>query len=301
VFEKPDFSIAAQDPAAGGSGATAAFPYDRLTVERFRAAFPGARWRDDLRAWFVPGTTAERRLNRWLGREMSGVLAYADERGRDAFAFEPVESRYLEAADDLRIRTPYSRTVVAELRAVPWAWWDADLKAWRVPFRSWEELRRRWPAIEAAARRNEPEERRGRQQARKGSPEQQEAAARARERRQRRHPVSDAALPPLEHVVMTRQGAVIFTDVTGELVEDAIAGRYYPDVSAAGTTLVWAVWRKPTHTELVEAWPARWPADAQELARGWWQPTIEELRIERRRAASGERAVETRRSAKNEG
>ncbi len=301
MFEKPDFSIAAQDPAEGGSGATAAFPYDRLTVERFRAAFPGARWRDDLRAWFVPGTTAERRLNRWLGREMSGVLAYADERGRDAFAFEPVESRYLEAADDLRIRTPYSRTVVAELRAVPWAWWDADLKAWRVPFRSWEELRRRWPAIEAAGRRNEPEERRGRQQARKGSPEQQEAAARARERRQRRYPVSDRALPPLEHVVMTRQGAVIFTDVTGELVEDAIAERYYPDVSAVGTTLVWSAWRKPTHAELVEAWPAHRPADAQELARGWWQPTIEELRVERRKAASGERSVETRRSAKNEG
>ena len=40
-------------------GATAAFPYDRLTVERFRTAFPRARWRDDLRAWFVPGTTAE--------------------------------------------------------------------------------------------------------------------------------------------------------------------------------------------------------------------------------------------------
>ena len=295
MTEKPDFSIAAQQSVEGKSGATAAFPYDRVTVERFRTAFPGARWRDDLRVWFVPGTTAERRLNRWLGREMSGVLVYADERGRDAFAFQPIESRYLEVADDLQIRTPYSKTVVTEMRAVPWAWWDGDLKAWRVPFRSWEELRKRWPAIEAAAQRNEPAERQKRQQARKGSPEQQEAAARARERRQRRYPVPEEALPPLEQVVMTHWGALIFTDITGELVEDAIARRYYPDVSAVDVTLVWAAWRKPTHAELVKAWPARWPADLLALGRGWWQPTLEELRLERRKARSTERAQDTRR------
>jgi hypothetical protein len=298
--EKPDVSIAAQDGVEGKSGATAAFPYDRLTVERFRSAFPGARWRDDLRAWFVPGTTAARRLNRWLGREMSGVLAYADERGRDAFAFQPVASRYLEITDDLRIRTPYSKTVVAEMRSVPWAWWDSDLKAWRVPFRSWEDLQRRWPMIEAAAQRNEPAERQKRQQARKGSPEQQAAAAQVSERRQHRYPVPGGALPPLERVVMTHQGAVIFTDITGELVEDAISKRHYPDVSAAGFPLVWATWRKPAYTELVKAWPARWPADRQDLARGWWQPTLEQLRVERRKARSAERALETRRLGKNE-
>ena len=82
---------------------------------------------------------------------------------------------------------------------------------------------------------------------------------------------------------MTHLGAVLFTDITGELVEDALAKRFYPDVSAAGATLVWATWRKPTHDELVEAWPARWAADTRDLARGWRQPTIEELRIERRK------------------
>ncbi len=99
---------------------------------------------------------------------------------------------------------------------------------------------------------------------------------------------------------MTHQGAVIFADIAGELVEDAILKRYYPDVSAAGVTLVWAAWRKPVHTELVEAWPARWPPDPQDLARGWWQPTLEELRVERRKARSTERAMETRRLATNE-
>jgi hypothetical protein len=90
-----------------------------MTVERFRATFPHARWREDLGAWFVPGTTAEQRLKAWSGREWTGVLAHADKRGRDAYAFEPVTSPYLEVADDLAVRTPYSRAVVTELRAVP--------------------------------------------------------------------------------------------------------------------------------------------------------------------------------------
>jgi hypothetical protein len=299
--EPPGFSTATQDPEEGKPGATAAFPYDRMTVERFRSAFPRARWRDDLRAWFVPGTTAERRLNRWLGRELSGVLAYADDRGRDAFAFEPIKSPYLEVADDLRVRTPYSKTVVAELRAVPWAWWDGDMKVWRVPFRSWEELRRHWPVIEDGARRNEPEERQKRRLARKGSPEQGEAAARAVERRRHRYPVPAEPLPPLNRVVMTHQGAVIFTDITGELVEEAIANRYYAGVAGADTTLVWASWCKPSHTELVETWPSRRQTGASDVARGWWQPTIEELRAERSKARSIERAQNTRRTNKVEG
>ena len=293
--ERTGFATAAQEAGEERPGATAAFPYDRLSVERFRSAFPRARWRDDLRAWFVPGTTAERRLNRWLGREMPGVLAYADERGKDALAFEPIESRYLEMADDLRIRTPFSKAVVAELRVVPWAWWDGEIKAWRVPFRSWEELRRRWPAIEAAAQRAEPEERRKRQQARSGSPEQAEAAARASERRRRRYPVPADALPPIDLVLMTHGGAVIFTEATGELAEEAVTRRHYPGVSAADAALVWAHWRKPTHDELVKAWPSRRPPGTPDLARGWWQPTLEELRDERRRARSAERARNARR------
>ena len=119
--EVSEFRVAPRGAGDGKPGATAAFPYDRMTTERFREAFPRARWRDDLAAWFVPGTRAEQRLTAWMGREWSGVLAHADQRGRDAFTFEPIASPYLEVADDLVVRTPYSRTVVAELRAVPWA------------------------------------------------------------------------------------------------------------------------------------------------------------------------------------
>lgn len=56
-------------PTSNGNdrpGAAAAFPYDRMTVERFRKTFPRARWNDDLKAWFVLGKTAARRFDRWL-------------------------------------------------------------------------------------------------------------------------------------------------------------------------------------------------------------------------------------------
>jgi hypothetical protein len=221
------------------------------------------------------------------------MTTYADERGRDAFAFDPIESPYLEAADDLRIRTPYSQTVLAELRDVPWAWWDSDLKIWRVPYRSADVLRKRWPAIEAAARRAEPEERRRRQQMRKMA--DGKAAESMRERRRRRYPVPAEALPPRDRVVMTHgAGAVIFTDIAGELVEDEVREKHYPQVAASD--LVWGDWRKPSLDELVETWPARQPPGEAELRHGWWQPTLEELREERRKARSAERAQATRRA-----
>ena len=295
--ETEQFSASQRDAIDGPPGATAAFPYDRMTVERFRAAFPRARWRDDLSAWFVPGTTAERRLNAWSSREWTGVLAYADERGRYAFAFEPLASPYLEVADDLIVRTPYSRAVVAELRQVPWARWDPASKAWRVPFRSLEELRRRWPAIEDAARQAEPEERRKREASRRASPEHSDRLAEAAERRRSRYPVPEEALPPLGRVLQTHLGCVVFEAVNGEVVEASVANRFYPGIAAGRGTLVWATRRRPTHDELVRAWPAREEAGPAEIARGWWPPTIEVLRDERRRAASLERARATRRSA----
>ena len=294
--ETVQFSATQQEAGDGAPGATASFPYDRMTVERFRAAFPRARWRDDVGAWFVPGTTAERRLRAWSSREWSGVLAYADERGRDAFAFEPVTSPYLEVADDLMVRTPYSRAVVAELRMIPWARWDPASKAWRVPFRSFEELRRRWPVIEDAARRAEPEERRKREASRRASPEHADRLAEAAERRRNRYPVPEDALPPLGRVLQTHMGCVVFEAVTGEVVEPPVAARFYPGIVAETGSSIWATRRRPTHEELVRAWPAREEAGPAESARGWWQPTIEVLREERRRAASLERASAARRS-----
>lgn len=295
-FRVEQFSTTQQDATDNAPGATAAFPFDRMTVERFRAAFPRARWRDDLGAWFVPGSTAERRLHAWSSREWTGVLAYADERGRDAFAFEPISSPYLEVADDLAVRTPYSRDVVAELRMVPWARWDPASKAWHVPFRSVDELRRRWPAIEDAARHAGPEERRKRAADRKASPEHGEKLAETAERRRNRYPVPEDALPPLGRVLMTHVGCVMLEEVTGEVVDAETASRFYPRVAAGTGALIWTRRRRPTHGELVQAWPAKSGPEPAEFARGWWQATIGTLREERRRAASLERAQATRRS-----
>jgi hypothetical protein len=90
-------------------GATTDLPHDRITVERFRQAFPRARWSDRLNAWFVPGRTAQKRIGRWLAEQEAEADRFADEKGRDAFAFEPIESRYLEAAPaTFQIRTPFT-------------------------------------------------------------------------------------------------------------------------------------------------------------------------------------------------
>lgn len=41
-----------------GEHAAVAFPFDRMTVQRFRETFPRARWSDRRKAWIVPGKTA---------------------------------------------------------------------------------------------------------------------------------------------------------------------------------------------------------------------------------------------------
>lgn len=102
-----------------GRGAIVSFPFDAAFVELFRMAFPRARWSDRHRAWRLPGTTAARRVTRWLDRELPATFTNADERGRDSFSFEPIVSPYLSAYSEIIVRTPYSRTVVAELRACP--------------------------------------------------------------------------------------------------------------------------------------------------------------------------------------
>lgn len=129
--------------SAERSGAYVSFAYDRQALEDFRQEFPRARWSDDRGKWFVPGKRAERRFALWMDRQLSAHDPFANEKGRDAFAFDPIFSPYLEVGNDLCLRTPYSRTIIGELRQVPWAYWDDTARAWRVPFRSYEELQRR--------------------------------------------------------------------------------------------------------------------------------------------------------------
>ena len=272
------------------------FPFDRMTVARFRETFPRARWSDQLQAWTVPGTTARRRIDRWLAAQANRTRPLEEERGRDAFEFEPILSPYLSVYDHgFRIKTPYSKTVVEELRKIPFARWNSEEKVWEVPYASYDDLQHRWETIEEAAKRCEPEERRKRAEARKGTEEEAKARRRALERRKRRLPVPSDNLPPLDRPVATASyGIVVLTEVTGELVDPEEVAEAY-----AKQEHVWAIWRSPTLEELVQTWPARMEAAEEERRRSWWQPTIDELRAARRRARSAERRLERINESRN--
>jgi len=276
-------------------GATAKFAYDRMTVERFRNAFPRARWNEEQRSWFVPGKTAGKRIAQWLARESENLDLYADAKGRDAYAFDPISSQYLQIEDDIQIRTPYSRDVVEQLRLIPWARWDDEMHAWRVPFRSYEALRRSWPDIDAAARASEPEERKRRKEAEKHTAKSERAKLRYAERRRRRYPVPAGALPPIGQAVTTcSYGVVIIAEVAGEYAEPDDIKRFYPHAAGDPRDFVWVRWRPASLAELVATWPAREKPNAFEKARGWWRPVLDELREARSEARRLERKKQRR-------
>lgn len=270
----------------GGERVAVSFPFDRMTVERFRQEFPRALWSDRRKAWLVPGKTALRRFDRWKAKEESRADPFAEEKGRDAFAFEPILSPYLSVdKDGFRIRTPYSRKLVEEIRQVPFARWDGNHKVWRVPFASYDELLHHWQAIEAEAQHCEPEERRKRAEAQKGTEDEREARRRSAERRRRRIPLPAGDLPPLDRPITTEIYGIIISDITGELIEHEEVADLYP---AFGEDQVWGLWRVPSLDELVKTWPSKTAPQDDERRHGWWLPTVEELREARRAARSRE-------------
>lgn len=269
-------------------------PHDRMTVERFREAFPRARWSERRQAWFVPGRTAQRRIGRWMAEMEAEADVFADEKGRDAFAFDPIESTYLEAAPAaLLIRTPYSKKLVSEIREIRDARWDSDRRVWTVPYRSYEDLRNRWPIIEGIAARSEPEARKKRREAIRDTEEEEFAKARSRERRRKRYPVPVDRVPPFDRALSTSIGVIVFVALDGELADaQAIDAFYYPPVD--GGEYLWVSWRPGTLEQLVTTWPAKSDPTTEERRRGWWQPTLEELRAARRDARSREKSRQRR-------
>jgi hypothetical protein len=280
-------------------GAYAAFPYDRDLVRRFREAFPRARWRGADERWFVPGTTAVQRLETWMAQELQNLDRHADEKGRDAFAFEPLESPYLTIADDLRVRTPYSRTIVEVLRAIPWAHWDPEERIWRVPFRSYEELKARWPDIEEAAQRNEPAARQKRREEQKAHVSEETSRLQT-ERRRRRYPVPGDDLPPVGFPVSTeRWGVVVFEDIESDPIQDPGIADLYPHVRNDPSRYVWARWRMPALQEVYRTRPSRTDEDLElRSVRGWWWSSREELRERARKLREVERMQRARTEAR---
>ena len=78
----------------------------------------------------------------------------------------------------------------------------------------------------------------------------------------------------------------VVTEITGELVDPVQVADHHPD---ADDEHVWAGWRAATLDELVHTWPARTEPGEYERLRGWWQPTLEGLRVARSSAKSRER------------
>ena len=281
-------------------GAYAVFPYDRDLVRRFREAFPRARWRGEEQGWFVPGTTAVRRLDGWMSQELETLDRHADAKGRDAYIFDPLESPYLTVAEELEVRTPYSRTVVEAMRAIPWARWDFGERIWRVPFRSYDELRQRWREIEEAARRNEPSEKRKRREERKGQAAQETSPLQL-ERRRRRYPVPGDDLPPLGPPVATFPwGVVVFEEIGSAPIDEPLSPGLYPHVKDEPARYVWARWRMPSLQEIYRTRPFR---DDQDLdlkaSRGWWWADRGELQERARKLREMERALRSRHLSRN--
>ena len=269
-------------------GALLALPFDREMIQRLREAFPRARFRGIDGRWFVPGTTAEARLGRWIDGEHARRDAHADARGRDAYAFEPIRSRFLETGADLVVRTPYSRTVIEALRSLPLARWDPSVRAWRLPWRGYESLRAVWPTIEAAAERHEGGAR--------APPDAAERTRRA-ERRRRRLPVPRDDAPPLGQAVATAAFGIVVVEAVDEAALAPEDGeRLALPPHAAGHA--WAWWQPPTWRDLAAVETAG-SVDPGHRRRGWWTPTAEDVgqaRWDLRRSAQGRRA-RTRRAA----
>jgi hypothetical protein len=280
-------------------GAYAVFPYDRDLVRRFREAFPRARWRGAGECWFVPGTTAVQRLETWMGQELQALDRHADEKGRDAYAFDPLDSPYLTIAEDLKVRTPYSRTIVEALRSIPWAHWDPEGRIWRVPFRSYEELKARWPDIEEAARRNEPAARQKRREEQRAHVSEETSRLQT-ERRRRRYPVPGDDLPPIGFPVSTeRWGVVVFEEIESDPIQDPGMADLYPHVRSDPSRYVWARWRMPALQEVYRTRPSRTDEDPElRSVRGWWWSSREELRERARKLREVDRAQRARYEAR---
>jgi hypothetical protein len=170
-------------------------------------------------------------------------------------------------------------------------------RLWTVPYRSFQELRKRLKEIEAAVERSEPEARRVRREAIKGTAE--EAASKQGRGSAGGNAIRSLPMRPAPAAQSARWlGRFSATD--GALADRALLdGLYFR--AANGEEYGWTSWRTGTLEELVTTWPAWTLPEQRELERGWWMPTLDELRVarlgSRRRAeqkdkVSGERTAD---------
>lgn len=205
-------------PDPDETGASIHFPKDRALIDQFKAEFPKARWNREAVAWHVPGVRAKARLEKWAAENVPAERPFEGDRLRDELTtFAPIQSpiaHYL-GGTSIVVTTPYDPAIVASLRAIPGAAWNATQKAWFVPVerRAVDALRAALPAIEAKAA-----EAIAAQQAEKAAREAKWAAEKAKtaqaqaECRSLRdlYPLDD--LPPLNTPVRQGPSWIIYTE-----------------------------------------------------------------------------------------
>jgi hypothetical protein len=287
-----EFAITITVGDSGTSGAFVEFSNDRELRRRFREAFPRARWHPRKGCWHVPGSRAQARLESWRSRELPNFGRFLNQKGRDAFDFEPIMSPYLtDTGNDLKIETPYSRVIVNVMHQISGASWDGHGRCWRVPYRCLMTLRSKWREIEGAADALQPEA-----IARRRERKKQATRRNASERRRKRYPVLVGALPPLDIPVQTsRWGVIVFVEVTSEIVE-GVNDCVYPFVRHIRGDFIWARWRMPTLAELEAAVPSRGGRSLKSV--GWSRPTKYELDQRKHDLRIVDRGRQTRGKAK---
>jgi hypothetical protein len=78
-------------------------------------------------------------------------------------------------------------------------------------------------------------------------------------------------VPPFDRAIATHAGVVIFTGTDGEFADPITVSTFYFPVWQSEEH-VWASLRPGSLEELVTTWPARTPAEEEDLFRGWWLP-----------------------------
>lgn len=142
--------------ARPSSVAIAKFEYDPERVQRFKQAFPKAKFNPTTKEWSVAGVTAQKRIDKWvaLDADATAKTVLAEAKARDAAAFDGIKVNhpYVTAGKTgYAVRTPYDPALVKILKGLPGARWNPATKAWDVPMRSADALNARLPDIEKIA------------------------------------------------------------------------------------------------------------------------------------------------------
>ena len=125
------------------TGISVAFDAKPTTVAALKSSFPNAVWRPAERFWWIAGSSVEFSVHAWV-REQTRIAEAGTRQ-----ASPPASCQCKTTPLGIEVRTPYDPRVVARLRAIPGAAWNAAARAWIVPPAEAEALRTALSDIEA--------------------------------------------------------------------------------------------------------------------------------------------------------